>query len=451
MREMKDSGVEWIGNIPKNWSILKLKYVLKFSGSGTTPSSNKLEFYDGDIEWIQSGDLYHTNTIVNTKVKLKSLALKYCPALKFYKAPFIVIAMYGASVGNASISCINACTNQACCVLYPNNENNLKFLYYWIVIAKNELLKKSIGGGQPNINQITIKNLNFINLPYKNQQAIADFLDAKCADIDSLTEDIQKQIDILKEYKKSVITQAVTKGIAPNVEMKDSGIAWIGKMPKRWIYPKITYILDIEHEYPIGDGDHGTIKANNYVQEGIPFIRVQNLGFAAPLRLDDVVYITKKQNITIKNSTLKPDDILFVKTGATIGKVGIVPKELLISNTTSHVGKITVNQKIIVPRFLFYALSSTVGYKLLWDIAGQKSTRPELSIEEIKRLHIILPDSLQEQQNIVDYLDAQCANIDAAIAGKQKQLDVLKEYKKSLIYEYVTGKKEVPCREYDPS
>lgn len=221
-------------------------------------------------------------------------------------------------------------------------------------------------------------------------------------------------------------------------EMKDSGIEWIGKIPRHWIYPKITYILDTEHEYPIGDGDHGTIKADNYVQEGIPFIRVQNLGFATPLRLDDVVYITKKQNITIKNSTLKPDDILFAKTGATIGKVGIVPKELLISNTTSHVGKITVNKKIIVPRFLFYALSSTVGYKLLWDIAGQKSTRPELSIEEIKRLHIILPDSLQEQQTIVDYLDAKCADIDSLTADIQKQINILKEYKKSVITQAVT-------------
>lgn len=221
-------------------------------------------------------------------------------------------------------------------------------------------------------------------------------------------------------------------------EMKDSGIEWIGKIPRHWIYPKITYILDTEHEYPIGDGDHGTIKADNYVQEGIPFIRVQNLGFATPLRLDDVVYITKKQNITIKNSTLKPDDILFAKTGATIGKVGIVPKELLISNTTSHVGKITVNKKIIVPRFLFYALSSTVGYKLLWDIAGQKSTRPELSIEEIKRLHIILPDSLQEQQTIVDYLDAKCADIDSLTVDIQKQINILKEYKKSVITQAVT-------------
>ena len=440
MREMKDSGVEWIGNIPKNWSILKLKYVLKFSGSGTTPSSNKLEFYDGDIEWIQSGDLYHTNTIVNTKVKLKSLALKYCPALKFYKAPFIVIAMYGASVGNASISCINACTNQACCVLYPNNENNLKFLYYWIVIAKNELLKKSIGGGQPNINQITIKNLNFINLPYKNQQAIADFLDAKCADIDSLTEDIQKQIDILKEYKKSVITQAVTKGIAPNVEMKDSGIAWIGLIPESWRIFRLKYLLAKPLQY--GASETGI----EFTKDLPRYIRITDIDENNHLKESGKLSLSFEK---AKPYILKDNCVLFARSGATVGKTFFYKRSYGLAAFAGYLIAAFTKSTLLCANWLYYYTQSNTYWNWVRQIFNQ-STIQNIGADKYNNLPVTVP-TLKEQQDIVDYLDAQCANIDAAIAGKQKQLDVLKEYKKSLIYEYVTGKKEVPCREYDPS
>ena len=159
--------------------------------------------------------------------------------------------------------------------------------------------------------------------------------------------------------------------------------------------------------------------------------------------LENIVYISESQNETIKNSSLFPGDVLFAKTGATIGKVGIVPKEIQIANTTSHVGKITVSRDIN-SKFVFYVLASYVGYKQFWDIAAQKSTRPELSIDEIKTIHVLLPQTIEEQIEIVAYLDAKCIQIDGAIQNKKEQLVTLDEYKKSLIYEYVTGKKEVP-------
>ncbi|CDD10226.1 putative uncharacterized protein [Phascolarctobacterium succinatutens CAG:287] len=220
-------------------------------------------------------------------------------------------------------------------------------------------------------------------------------------------------------------------------EMKDSGIEWIGQIPKDWEFPKITHVLDYTHPYPIGDGDHGTIKAENYSEEGIPFIRVQNLGFATELVMNNLVYITEKQNNGIINSTLYPNDILFAKTGATIGKVGFMPENIKKANTTSHVGKITVSEEV-VPKFIFYVLSSFIGYKQFWDIALMKSTRPELSIDEIKTLHVLLPKTLVEQQQIADYLDTKCSEIDATAEDIQKEISLLEEYKKSVITEAVT-------------
>lgn len=274
------------------------------------------------------------------------------------------------------------------------------------------------------------------------QRRIAEFLDARCAEIDELTAAIERQIATLGEYRRSVITESVTRGLAPTAPLKDSGVDWLGKIPASWSFPKITHILDYSHTYPIGDGDHGTIKASDYAESGIPFIRVQNLGFATELSLDNIVYITEEQNATIKNSTLQPNDVLFAKTGATIGKVGIIPSSMKKANTTSHVGKITVAEDID-PRFIYYVLGSYVGYKQFWDIAGMKSTRPELSIDETKTIHVTLPGSKAEQSKIAAYLDEKCAEIDTAVAMKQQQLARLAEYKKSLIYEYVTGKREV--------
>lgn len=220
-------------------------------------------------------------------------------------------------------------------------------------------------------------------------------------------------------------------------EMRDSGIPWIGEVPEGWGFPKITHILDYTHPYPIGDGDHGSIKATDYTEHGIPFIRVQNLGFATDLCLDNVVYISEAQNRTIQNSTLKPNDILFAKTGATIGKVGIVPESIKNANTTSHVGKITVSESII-PKYIFYVLSSNIGYRQFWDIAAQKSTRPELSIDEIKTIRVLLPKTKEEQQRIADYLDSKCSEIDTIIENLRTRMESVKEYKKAVITEAVT-------------
>lgn len=220
-------------------------------------------------------------------------------------------------------------------------------------------------------------------------------------------------------------------------EMKDSGIEWIGKIPSDWTVSKITHILDLTHPYAIGDGDHGIIKADDYTDDGIPYIRVNNLGWATELQLSNVVYITQQQNELIKSSTLKPDDILFAKTGATIGKTAIIPKSVAIANTTSHVGKISVSREHCA-KFFYYVLSSYIGYKQFWDFASLKTTRPELSIDEIKQTILISPTSYAEQKAISDHLDLKCKECDTLVIDIQSQIETLEEYKRSVITEAVT-------------
>ena len=435
MREMKDSGIEWIGEIPKDWEITKIGmlYNLRITKVSDTDYA--------PLSVTKMGVLPQLETVAKTNAHDDRKLVK--------KGDFVINSRSdrrgscGISNYYGSVSLINI-------VLEP--KNNMSSGYYSCLFKTVQFADEFYKNGHGIVDDLWTtgwQDMKRIILPvphYSEQQQIANYLDTKCSEIDATAEDIQKEISILEEYKKSVITEAVTKGLNPDAEMKDSGIEWIGEIPKDWEFPKITHILDYTHPYPIGDGDHGTIKAENYSEEGIPFIRVQNLGFATELIMNNVVYITEKQNNGIINSTLYPNDILFAKTGATIGKVGIMPENIKKANTTSHVGKITVSEEV-VPKYIFYVLSSFIGYKQFWDIALMKSTRPELSIDEIKTLHVLLPKTKEEQQQIADYLDTKCSEIDSLIADKKRQLDILADYKKSLIYEYVTGKKEVPVNE----
>ena len=205
---LKDSDIDWIGKIPEHWSRNKIVRLFSIIGSGTTPKSNKGDNYIGSINWIQSGDI-NGGYIENCKNTISKTVLKEYSALKIYKAPFIIVAMYGASVGNISISKIDGCVNQACCVM-NDTEQNFRYLFYSIISVKNYLIYKAEGGGQPNISQDKIKNTWLPIPPLAEQQAIADYLDQRCSEIDELIALKQQKIEKLKEYKKSLIFECVT-------------------------------------------------------------------------------------------------------------------------------------------------------------------------------------------------------------------------------------------------
>lgn len=209
-RAMKDSGVEWIGEVPEEWKVSKVKHETSFIGSGTTPRSSCLSFYEnGTIPWIQSGDLYETNEVTDTKQKITSEALRSSSALKVYDKDFIAMAMYG-SIGNIAISRIAACVNQACCCLRPNARNNLNYMYYFLKASTDNFKSKAMGAVLQNISQEKIKNQDFLVPPLAEQQQIADYLDEKCKNIDKRVQKRKQQLEWLKEYKKSLIFDYVT-------------------------------------------------------------------------------------------------------------------------------------------------------------------------------------------------------------------------------------------------
>ena len=202
------SGIDWIGDIPEGWSKDKVIRCFKKIGSGTTPKSTDDTLFEGNINWLQSGDINGSDLLEASK-HISEQTLASYSALCVYQAPFIIIAMYGASVGNISISHIDACVNQACCVLSFSNLN-FKYAFYALKSAKPYLIYRAEGGGQPNISQDKLKSLWIPRPPMDEQQSIASYLDEKCADIDRLIALKQQKIESLKDYKKSVIYEAVT-------------------------------------------------------------------------------------------------------------------------------------------------------------------------------------------------------------------------------------------------
>jgi type I restriction enzyme S subunit len=206
---MKDSDIEWIGEIPEEWQVRKLFNLLETIGGGTTPKDKNLLEDEGDIPWLNTGDL-NDSYIYDIKRTVKKEALDEYSALKVFTAEAIVIAMYGATIGKLGIATDKFTTNQACCVLVAGEELEHKFLFYSLMAMRENIIALALGGGQPNISQDIVKSLRLPLPPLSEQKAIAAYLDKKCGEIDALSEHNKNIIESLQEYKQSLIYEAVT-------------------------------------------------------------------------------------------------------------------------------------------------------------------------------------------------------------------------------------------------
>ena len=428
---MKPSGIQWIGEMPSEWNTLKLKYLVgvqagyafdssQFSLTSGVPLIRIRDITSGEISTFYTGD-YSDEYIVHNGDVLIGMDGDF--NVRYWENT-------------------DALLNQRCCRIIDKGKINKKYVYYCMPYDLQRINDVTYSTTVKHLSNWAIENISVPVPGFEEQQAIASYLDDRCSKLDEIIAEAEKSIEEYKELKQAVITEAVSKGLDKSVPMKDSGLEWIGDIPASWSLVRIPRILDYRDAYPLGDGDHGMIKTEDYQNDGIPYIRVQNLGWGTDLLLDNVVYISEENNEKIKSSQLKPNDVLFCKTGGTIGKTGMIPEDLPISNTTSHVGKITVDPAYTA-RYVFYVLSSNVGYRQFWEIACQKTTRPELSISETRQIRLTWPSSREEQDRIVQHLDSVIPEYNTLISEKESLIEDLKSYKKSLIYEVVTGKRRV--------
>ena len=206
---MKDSGVEWLGEIPEHWEVWKMAHAFNTIGSGTTPSSTKESYYDGYIPWVTTGEL-RESIILKTKKLLTDEAIQDNSSLKLFPINSIIIAMYGATIGRLGVLGIKATTNQACCVMTNSSSIKNQYLYYWLMGYRDEIIKLGYGGGQPNISQDTISNLHVSAPSIGIQDKIINYLDDKTSKIDNLITKATKAIELLKERRTALISAVVT-------------------------------------------------------------------------------------------------------------------------------------------------------------------------------------------------------------------------------------------------
>ena len=415
MREMKDSGVPWIGNMPADWELVSIKRLFTI-GRGRVIAQTELD---------ETGyPVYSSQTKDNG-------CLGYIDTYD-YDYPQLTWTTDGANAGSIFLrDGYYNCTN-VCGTLNPIGDLvDLRYQKYALEhIAYNERRIDTNGYKIMNNEMAIIKTLL---PPLSVQHQIADYLDIKCTQIDNIIVTEQAVIEKLQEYKRAIITQAITRGLNSSTKMKKTELEWIGMIPEHWNVKKIKYLTS-----KIGSGKTPKGGSDVYTDEGILFIRSQNV-YDAYFDLSSAVFISPEIDCTMSNTRVYRDDVLLNITGGSIGRSCLYEFDEL-ANVNQHVCIIRCNSQMR-PKFMQYFWNSSIG-KTSIDIYQSGANREGLNFFEIGNTVVPTPE-LDEQEQIIDYLDNKCDAIDRVISQKLTIIDTLAEYKRSLIYEVVTGKKEV--------
>ena len=430
-REMVNSGIPWMGKIPSNWRIGKVKHFYRFI-TGFTPDSKNESFYDENgTPWVTISDM-DGKYVVGTK---NGISPNYISA----KNPTLVpsnslLYSFKLSVGQVARTTFDVYTNEAIASFLPLDNISLDYLFYSSQVCIIENANENIYGAKL-LNQDLINNATILFPPLEEQQKIASFLDRKCDEIDEMIALQEKIIEELKAYKQSVITEAVTKGLNPDVPMKDSGIEWIGEIPERWSLYRIKYNTFLKGRI----GWQG-LNSNDFIDEGYCLITGTDFDNKGGINWDTCYRISKERFDEDELLHIKNGDLLMTKDG-TVGKMAYIQNLPEEASLNSHLLIIRQTTNIISNEFLYWVMLSNV-FKRFCSIYQSGSIMSSISQSTLGMMSCYCP-SIEEQNSIVTYLKTKCTEIDSLINIKLSKIDSLKEYKKSIIYEYVTGKKEI--------
>lgn len=430
MREIKNSNIQWLGQYPRNWKLERIKYCLQDRVEKNSPIRTKsilsLTAKQGVIPYDQKEGGGN-----KPKEDLTAYRLAY--------PGDIVMNSMNILSGAVGLSKYFGCVSPVYYMLRPRNKQEDVRYYNYIFQTRmfqrslyglgNGILIKESGNGKLNTIRMRIPMEKFGALmipvaPPSEQKTISDFLDSKCSEIDVISAAIQKEIEILEQYKRSVITEAVTKGLNPDVEMKDSGIEWVGNIPAHWdVRPLYYYFAER--------------KKKNYLGQEQNLL---SLSYGKVIRKD----INTSEGLLPDSfngyNIIEPGDIVLRLTDLQNDKrslrTGLVKEHGII--TSAYVTLKAAKE--VVPEYFHYLLHAYDVMKVLYNMGN--GVRQGLNYSELSKMHIVAPP-LDEQKNIATRLDCVSKGIESIIASKKQQLAVIDSYKKSLIYEYVTGKKEV--------
>ena len=433
MREMKDSGLEWVGEVGVDCSFVPLKYFLeskdavKVGPFGSQLSGN--DFSDDVTDyWV-----YNQRTVIDNEYETGNAYIqkeKFDSMASFHvHADDILITTRGTIGKISKVPCGHKKGVLHPCIIRFRIDPK-KYCYKLLEIIFNssdfvtrQIIYKSNATTIEVIYSDTLRNIILPYYEYERQEQIADYLEKQCNSFNALIADIQSQIEALEEYKRSVITEAVTKGLDPDVEMRDSGIAWVGEIPAHWLVEKVKFHL--QRNEPRNPGDKQVLSV------------YREYGVIPKDSRDDNHNVTSEDTSNYKY--VVSGNLVINKMKAWQGSMGVSEYEGIVS-PAYFIYKFTDNQ--IIPKYLHYLLRSCYKDEFRRISGGIREGQWDLSPYEFSNTLLLIP-STDEQNRIISYIDARISEIEAAIAEKKQQIETIEEYKKSLIFEYVTGKKEV--------
>ena len=434
MREMKDSGIEWIGKIPAHWALSKVGmfYNIVLGKMLQSEQSSDSDTYEKYLCAMNLGN----NALKYDVLKKMWFSEKERQQYKVQKGDLIVVE--GGDVASCDIvkeDVSDLYIQNALHRVRAKKDFTLEFLRYSLMMAKAQGYISLI------CNKATIahftkdkfSSLPFLAVPVDEQLKIVQVLDKKCAQVDALITNIQTQIEKLKAYKQSMITEVVTKGLDPTVPMKDSGVEWIGEIPAHWeITRKLAFVTTEGISY-------GIVKLFDPDDvNGVKVLRCSDVleGWIKP---DNIRTVMQEVSNEYARTILFGGEVV-VNVRGSLGGCAVVPKTMAGYNIAREVAKIALNDSMCNRYVMYYLLSRCFVEYRTSRLSG--SVYVGLNIELLSSCPLPNPD-LAEQTAIADYLDEKCSQIDRLIAIKQAKIEKLEQYKRSLIYEYVTGKREV--------
>ena len=433
MRKMKDSGIPWIGEIPADWSIVKIKAGVHKVGSGKTPSGGATSYTDEGVLFLRSQNVYDTGLELSNPTYITPEVDEEMKGTRVFSND-VLLNITGGSIGRCCIfpeTLETANVNQHVSIIRVNKNVFLpEFMhYYWISpLGSMAISLYQTGGNREGMSAEAIKNTPIILMPLVEQKLICKVLDAKCAEIDAVLDKTRTSIEEYKKLKQAIITQAVTKGIRGDRPMKESGIEWIGAIPENW---------DVRRIKSIGTYRNGLTYApeDQTDESGTLVLRSSNVQNG---RLDFSNNVFVSCEIPAQLMVQKGDILICSRNGSRelIGKSAIIDSDICAS-----FGAFMMVFRCECPRYMYYLLNSNIFSVYLNTFLT--TTINQLTGKNFGNMNIVYCPDTVEQDEIVSFLDKRCLELDELIIKKKRLINALESYKKSLIYEYVTGKKEV--------
>ena len=434
----KDSGVEWLGEVPEHWKISNIKRSTYLKGRVGWKGLTSNEFEVNSFAYLVTG----------TDFKQKYVNWSSCYQInesRYEDDPYIqlkngdLLMTKDGTIGKlAIVKNLNksACLNSGIFLIRPEKYYLTEFMYW--VLNSNAFnlffVMNTIGSTILHLYQNVFERFVFSYPNFKEQERIVSYLNLETAKIDALIAKQEKLIELLEEQRKSVISHAVTKGLDPNAPMKNSGIEWLGEVPAHW---DITYIKYITKKISSGKTPLGG--AEVYTDEGIIFLRSQNI-YNNGLHLDDVSFISHEIHASMKSSAVKKNDVLLNITGGSIGRTCLVDCEIGEANVNQHVCIIRASKEKYSKWISVFMKSNSAQSQIFYSQTG--AGREGLNFSQIGNMRLPFP-SLNEQQEILNFLEKEDLRFDNLISKQNLLIKKLKEYRASVISHAVTGKIDV--------